>query len=178
MLSWNSNQRIFQNVSQLIDSLTLIKSPNLKSNLSLSLSLSFSPRGASLLKVLFDLNLLLIFQYLTSGAELWPRFMQLLDGPNLRSPVLRKLCGSSTPAPLVTPGSYLTVVYRSRIPGEGRGFRLSYETRECSPPTLVITIDYRCDNRRFWLSANNCQIPTPTSQNLEIEQQVWIFGAD
>jgi hypothetical protein len=40
------------------------------------------------------------------------------------------------------------------------------------------TIDYRCDNRRFWLSAHNCQIPTPTSQNLELEQQIWIFGVD
>ncbi len=28
------------------------------------------------------------------------------------------------------------------------------------------TIDYRCNNRRFWLSAHNCQVPTPTSQNL------------
>jgi hypothetical protein len=24
-----------------------------------------------------------------------------------------------------------------------------------------ITIDYRCDNRRFWLSAHNFQVPTP-----------------
>ncbi len=42
-------------------------------------------------------------------------------------------------------------------------------------PTII---DYRCDNRRFWLSAHNCQVPTPTSQNLELEQQIWIFGAD
>jgi hypothetical protein len=35
--------------------------------------------------------------------------------------------------------------------------------------------DYRCDNRRFWLSAHNCQVPTPISQNLEIEQQIWIL---
>jgi valyl-tRNA synthetase len=41
-----------------------------------------------------------------------------------------------------------------------------------------ISIDNRCDNRRFWLSARNCQIPTPTSQNLELEQQIRIFGAD
>ncbi len=27
-------------------------------------------------------------------------------------------------------------------------------------------IDYRCDNRCFWLSAHYCQVPTPTSQNL------------
>jgi hypothetical protein len=39
-------------------------------------------------------------------------------------------------------------------------------------------IDYRCDNRHFWLSAHNCQIPTPTSQNLELEQQIRIFRAD
>jgi hypothetical protein len=37
-------------------------------------------------------------------------------------------------------------------------------------------IYYRCDNRRFWLSARNCQLSTPTSQNLE--QQNRIFGAD
>jgi hypothetical protein len=39
-------------------------------------------------------------------------------------------------------------------------------------------IDYRWDNRRLWLSAHNCQVPTPTSQNLEFEQQIRIFGAD
>jgi hypothetical protein len=45
--------------------------------------------------------------------------------------------------------------------------------------SLVINpIDYRCDNRRFWFSAHNCQAPTPTSQNLELEQQIRIFGAD
>ncbi len=42
----------------------------------------------------------------------------------------------------------------------------------------VKPIDYRCDNRRFWLSAHNCQVPTPTSQNLELEQQIQIFGDD
>ncbi len=41
-----------------------------------------------------------------------------------------------------------------------------------------VRIDYRWDNRRFWLSAHNCQVPTPTSQNLELEQQIRIFGAD
>jgi hypothetical protein len=42
----------------------------------------------------------------------------------------------------------------------------------------TITIDYKCDNTRFWLSARNCQVPTPTSQTLELEQQIQIFGAD
>jgi hypothetical protein len=41
-----------------------------------------------------------------------------------------------------------------------------------------VTIDYRCDNRRFWLSAHHCQVPTATSQNLELEQQIRVFGAD
>jgi hypothetical protein len=39
-------------------------------------------------------------------------------------------------------------------------------------------IDYRCDDRRFWLSAHNCQVQTPTSQNIELEQKIRIFGAD
>jgi hypothetical protein len=39
-------------------------------------------------------------------------------------------------------------------------------------------IDYTCDNRRFWLSVRNCQVPTLTSHNLELEQQIRIFGAD
>jgi hypothetical protein len=38
--------------------------------------------------------------------------------------------------------------------------------------------EYRCNNRHFWLSAHNCQVSTPTSQNLELEQQIRIFGAD
>jgi hypothetical protein len=36
----------------------------------------------------------------------------------------------------------------------------------------------RIDKRRFWLSAQNCRVPTPTSQNLEIEEQILMFGAD
>jgi hypothetical protein len=39
-------------------------------------------------------------------------------------------------------------------------------------------IDYRCDDGRFWLSAHNCQVPTQTSQNLELEQQIQIFEAN
>ncbi len=31
-------------------------------------------------------------------------------------------------------------------------------------------------NRFFWLSAHDCQVPTPTSQNLEGEQQIRIIG--
>jgi ADP-heptose:LPS heptosyltransferase len=42
----------------------------------------------------------------------------------------------------------------------------------------VKIIDYRCENRRFWLSAHNYQVPTPTSQNPQLEQQIRIFGAD
>jgi hypothetical protein len=44
--------------------------------------------------------------------------------------------------------------------------------------TSVDPTDYRCDIRCFRLSAHNCQVPTPTSQNLEVEQQIRIFGAD
>jgi hypothetical protein len=40
------------------------------------------------------------------------------------------------------------------------------------------SIDYRCDDRRFWLSAHHCQVPTPTSQNLELEQETRILEAD
>ncbi len=39
-------------------------------------------------------------------------------------------------------------------------------------------MNYRCDHGRFWLSAHDCQVPTPTSQNLEVEQKILIFGAD
>jgi hypothetical protein len=42
----------------------------------------------------------------------------------------------------------------------------------------LFLIAYRCDNGRFWLSAHNCQVRTRTSQNLELEQQIRIFGAD
>jgi hypothetical protein len=36
-------------------------------------------------------------------------------------------------------------------------------------------IDCRCDNRRFWLSARHCQVPTPASRNLQLELQIRIF---
>ncbi len=43
---------------------------------------------------------------------------------------------------------------------------------------LRTCIDYRCNNKRFWLPAQNCQVPTPTSRILEVQQQIWIFRAD
>ncbi len=42
----------------------------------------------------------------------------------------------------------------------------------------VKLLDYRSDDGRFWLSAHNCQVQTPTSQNLELEQQIRIFGTN
>jgi hypothetical protein len=47
-----------------------------------------------------------------------------------------------------------------------------------NPIRTTVSIDYRCDKRRFWLSAHSCQVPTPTSQNLELEQQIRICEAD
>jgi hypothetical protein len=41
-----------------------------------------------------------------------------------------------------------------------------------------VAINYSCVNRLFWLSAHNCQVPTPTSRNRELEQQIRSFGAD
>ncbi len=62
----------------------------------------------------------------------------------------------------------------------------TYLIPQSSPLNLILfhlriyshRIDYRCDNRRFWLFAQNCQVPTPISQNLELEEQIRIFGAD
>jgi hypothetical protein len=56
--------------------------------------------------------------------------------------------------------------------------RLDFEQDDEKTFERIIDIDYRCDKRRFWLSAHNCQFPTPTSQNLELEQQIRILGAD
>ncbi len=58
----------------------------------------------------------------------------------------------------------------------GRNKKLTKITSHLPLPGGLI--DYRCNNRRFWLSAHNCQFPTPTSQNLELEEQIRIFGAD
>ncbi len=33
-------------------------------------------------------------------------------------------------------------------------------------------MDFRCDDGRLWLSAQDRQVPTPTSQNVEVEQQI------
>ncbi len=63
------------------------------------------------------------------------------------------------------------IVFTLQVETNGRG-EITVGTNR------TIAIDYRCDNRRFWLSAHNCQVPTPTSQNLEVEQQIQIFGAD
>ncbi len=43
---------------------------------------------------------------------------------------------------------------------------------------MGVIIDYRCDNRSFRLPAHDGQVPTPTSQHLELEHQIRIFGAD
>jgi hypothetical protein len=39
------------------------------------------------------------------------------------------------------------------------------------PAIGCFSIDYRCDNGRFWLPAHGYQVPIPSSQNLEIEKQ-------
>jgi hypothetical protein len=45
-----------------------------------------------------------------------------------------------------------------------------------------LSIDYRCDSEQFLLSAHDCQVPTPNSQNLEVDgkirslEQVLRFG--
>ncbi len=57
-------------------------------------------------------------------------------------------------------------------------FTLTYEYITAGMNPSATTIDYRSDNMRFWLSAHNCQVPTPTSQNLELEQPIRTFGAD
>jgi hypothetical protein len=44
--------------------------------------------------------------------------------------------------------------------------------------SLIFTIDYKCDDRRFSLSAHDRQVPTPTSQNLDLEQQIRILEAN
>jgi hypothetical protein len=36
-------------------------------------------------------------------------------------------------------------------------------------------IDYRYYNGRFWLFGHYCQVPTPSSQNQEVKQQIHIF---
>jgi hypothetical protein len=52
-------------------------------------------------------------------------------------------------------------------------------TREdCSLQVLVTVVVLTIDNKHSWLSSHDCQVPTPTSQKLEVEQQIWIFGAD
>ncbi len=55
------------------------------------------------------------------------------------------------------------------------GLRLGGSGVGCNTQHTVVPIDYRCDDRRFWLPAHNCQVSTPTSQNLELEQQIRIF---
>jgi hypothetical protein len=42
----------------------------------------------------------------------------------------------------------------------------------------ILPIDYRYDDARCWLSAHNCQVPTPTSQNLDLEQQIRTYEAE
>jgi hypothetical protein len=43
---------------------------------------------------------------------------------------------------------------------------------------LLWSIDYTSDDGHFWLSAHNRQVPTPTSRNLKLEQQIRILEAD
>ncbi len=42
--------------------------------------------------------------------------------------------------------------------------------------TYHLSMGYRCDNGRFWLSTHKCQVPTPTSQSQEVERPISIFG--
>jgi hypothetical protein len=62
----------------------------------------------------------------------------------------------------------------SRVATENHRYAFSFRNSH-----LVVwwvhTIDNRCNDGRFWLSAHDCQVQTPTSQNLDVEQQIRIF---
>jgi hypothetical protein len=49
------------------------------------------------------------------------------------------------------------------------------DQRHCSISYRGRPIDYRSDNGHFWMTACDYQISTQTSQNLDVEQQIWIF---
>ncbi len=49
---------------------------------------------------------------------------------------------------------------------QASSYHISYQASTRWTGRAVWYIDYRCDNRHFWLSTHHCQVPTPTSQNL------------
>jgi hypothetical protein len=41
---------------------------------------------------------------------------------------------------------------------------------------LTRCLGYGCDDGRFRFSVHDCHVPTQTSQNLEAEQQILVYG--
>jgi hypothetical protein len=41
---------------------------------------------------------------------------------------------------------------------------------------LIRAMDYKCDDFWFSLSAQHCQVRPPTSQNLNLEREIWVAG--
>ncbi len=61
------------------------------------------------------------------------------------------------------------------LPDRGRqchGPRTSYYLLISVVMRFIEFIDYRRDDGRFRLSTHDCQVPTLTFQNLEVEQQI------
>ncbi len=44
------------------------------------------------------------------------------------------------------------------------------------PPVALYFVDYRCVDGWFSMSTEDCQVPTSTSQNLNLERKIWISG--
>ncbi len=100
--------------------------------------------------------------------ELEPR---MVVGQNVGEPILGPVARQVGSRARLVPSNVLQffVLLRKSVTGENAS------STDGTLKAQGTSIDYRCDDRRFRLSAHNCRVPTPTSQNLELEQQISDF---
>ncbi len=85
---------------------------------------------------------------------------------------------TSVLSPQIRALSFTSVAWHNRVPIHDVQIILFESftfTRSLSELDLLTPKDNGSDNIRFWLYVHNCQVPTPASQNLELEQQIRIF---
>uniref|UniRef100_T1IG02 CUB domain-containing protein n=1 Tax=Rhodnius prolixus TaxID=13249 RepID=T1IG02_RHOPR len=102
----------------------------------------------------------------------------ILDGPSLISPLLKKLCNKTQPAPILTSSNAATIHFHSDNTGSGKGFQITYTPTEGIPgcggtftaPTGRITPPSSITEKNSYADHLNCEwkIQLPEGERIKL----------
>ncbi|XP_073985355.1 cubilin-like isoform X1 [Rhodnius prolixus] len=105
-------------------------------------------------------------------------FLEILDGPSLISPLLKKLCNKTQPAPILTSSNAATIHFHSDNTGSGKGFQITYTPTEGIPgcggtftaPTGRITPPSSITEKNSYADHLNCEwkIQIPEGERIKL----------